>query len=138
MGRDNDAHSDRRRRAAAGHAHRREPGRARPRSGRFGRHGPRGPGGGRSTVASAATVEQALEAIDSEAIDLALLDFTLADEADAVPVAERLRDRGIPFGYLTGHRSLPLGAGVPKAPLLTKPFTLDQLDGALREMKLAA
>jgi DNA-binding response OmpR family regulator len=93
---------------------------------------------GHEVVASAATVEQALEAIDDRAIDLALLDFTLADEADAVPVAERLRDRGIPFGYLTGHRSLPLGMGVPKAPLITKPFTLDQLDGALREMKLAA
>lgn len=93
---------------------------------------------GHEVVASAATVEQALEALDAGGIDLALLDFTLADEADAIPIAERLRDRGIAFGYLTGHRSLPLGAGVPKAPLLTKPFTLDQLDGALREMKLAA
>ena len=93
---------------------------------------------GHEVVASAATVEQALEAIDAGGIDLALLDFTLADEADAVPVAERLRDRAIPFAYLTGHRSLPVGAGIPKAPLLAKPFTLDQLDGTLREMKLAA
>lgn len=93
---------------------------------------------GHEVVASAATVEQALGAIDAGGVDLALLDFTLADDADAVPVAERLRDRGIAFGYLTGHRSLPIGIGVPKAPMLNKPFTLDQLDGALREMKLAA
>ena len=93
---------------------------------------------GHEVVASAATVEQALAALDGGGIDLALLDFTLADDANAVPVAQRLRDRGIPFAYLTGHRSLPLGAGAPKAPLVTKPFTIDQLGDALREIKLAA
>jgi len=87
---------------------------------------------GHEVAGSAATVDQALATLDAGEVDFALLDFTLADETDASPVAARLRGQAIPFVYLTGHRSLPVGQGIPEAPLLAKPFTLDQLDGALR------
>ena len=93
---------------------------------------------GHEVVASAATVEQGLAELDSVEIDMALLDFTLGDEGDAVPIALRLRDRGLPFAYLTGHRSLPQGQAIPAAPLLMKPFTIDELDATLKGMKLAA
>ena len=93
---------------------------------------------GHEVVGSAATVDQALVTIDGIGLDFALLDFTLADDATSAPVAIRLRNDGIPFVYLTGHRSLPLGGDVPVAPLLTKPFTLDQLDAALRAARLNA
>lgn len=93
---------------------------------------------GHEVVGSAATVDQAMLAMDRLELDFALLDFTLADDATSAPVAGRLRDQGIPFVYLTGHRTLPLGADIPVAPLLTKPFTLDQLDAALRTTRLAA
>lgn len=93
---------------------------------------------GHEVVASAATVGQALAEIDKTKLDFALLDYTLGDEATSVPVANRLRTQGTPFLYLTGHRSLPLGEDAPAAPLLTKPFTLDQLDEALRAVRLAA
>lgn len=93
---------------------------------------------GHEVVASAATVGQALAEIDTVELDIALLDYTLGDEATAVPVANRLRADGTPFIYLTGHRSLPLGGDAPTAPLLTKPFTLDQLDEAMRAVRLAA
>jgi CheY-like chemotaxis protein len=92
---------------------------------------------GHEIVGSAATVDQALATIDTTPLDFALLDFTLADEATSAPVAVRLQADGVPFVYLTGHRSLPLGGEVPVAPLLTKPFTIDQLDKALRT-RLAA
>lgn len=93
---------------------------------------------GHEVVGSAANVDQAMAMIDSVELDFALLDFTLADDATSTPVAIRLRAAGIPFFYLTGHRSLPLGGEVPVAPLLTKPFTLNQLDAALRAVQLAA
>ena len=88
---------------------------------------------GPEVAGSAATVDQAMAALDSAEVDFALLDYTLADETNAGPVAARLRGQAIPFVYLTGHRSLPLGDEIPTAPMLAKPFTLDQLDDALRE-----
>ena len=93
---------------------------------------------GHEVIGCAATVDQAMITLDGIEIDFALLDFTLADDATSIPVAVRLRDGGIPFVYLTGHRSLPQGGEVPVAPLLTKPFTLDQLDAALRAVRLTA
>lgn len=98
---------------------------------------------GHEVVGSAATVDQAMITMDGVTLDgieldFALLDFSLADEATSAPVAIRLRDDGIPFVYLTGHRSLPLARDIPVAPLLTKPFSLDQLDAALRAARLAA
>lgn len=98
---------------------------------------------GHEVIGCAATVDQAMIALDGATIDgmgldFALLDFTLADDATSAPVAMRLCDDGVPFVYLTGHRSLPLGGDVPVAPLLTKPFTLDQLEEALRTVRLAA
>lgn len=93
---------------------------------------------GHDVVGCAASVDQAMLTLDDIELDFALLDFTLADDATSAPVAIRLRDEGVPFVYLTGHRSLPANADVPDAPLLTKPFTLDQLDEALRAVRLAA
>ncbi|MDP3676667.1 MAG: response regulator [Novosphingobium sp.] len=93
---------------------------------------------GHEVAGSVANVDQALATIETAELDFALLDFTLADDATSVPVALRLRAGGIPFAYLTGHRTLPLGGEVPVAPILTKPFTVDQLDGVLRASRLAA
>ena len=93
---------------------------------------------GHEVAGSAANVDQAMATIDAAELDFALLDFSLADEATSAPVAIRLRAGGIPFAYLTGHRSLPLGGEVPVAPILTKPFTIDQLEGVMRASRLAA
>ncbi len=93
---------------------------------------------GHEVVGSASTIDQALATIDAVSLEFALLDFTLGDDATSAPVARRLSADGIPFVYLTGHRSLPLSGDIPVAPLLTKPFTLDQLDEALRAVQLAA
>jgi DNA-binding response OmpR family regulator len=93
---------------------------------------------GYDLAACAATVDQALEAIEAGAIDFALLDFSLGQETTSLPVAERLRALGIPFIFLSGHQSLEGEGDVPQAPLLTKPFSLDQLDAAIRGLDLAA
>ena len=93
---------------------------------------------GHDVVATAATVEQGLAELDAVEIDMALLDFTLGEDSDAVPIALRLYERGVPFAYLTGHRSIPQEHAIPAAPLLMKPFTIDELDATLKGMKLAA
>lgn len=48
------------------------------------------------------TCEEALQRIDSAAFDVALLDMRLA-EGDSLPVAHRLRERGIPFAFAVGY-----------------------------------
>jgi CheY-like chemotaxis protein len=93
---------------------------------------------GHEVAGSAATVDQAIAIIDTASLDFALLDFTLGDDATSAPVAHRLRAEGIPFAYLTGHHSLPPADDAPPAPLLTKPFTVEQLQETLRATRLAA
>ena len=95
---------------------------------------------GHELVGTAATVEQAFERLDGAAQppDFALLDFSLGGDSNSLPVARRLFAAGVPFAYLTGHASLDGEGDVPPAPILAKPFTLDQLDAAIRSFKLAA
>ena len=93
---------------------------------------------GHEVVGSAANVDQAMATIDASELDGALLDYSLGDDATSAAVAIRLYGAGIPFVYLTGHRTLPLGEAIPVAPLLAKPFTLAQLDTALRAFPIAA
>lgn len=93
---------------------------------------------GHELAGSAATVPQALSMLDLEEIDCALLDFSLGHETTSVAVAQRLRSAGKPFYFLTGHLSLDGAPEVPSdAPMLTKPVSLGQLEGALRAMASA-
>lgn len=83
----------------------------------------------------AATVPQALSMLDEEDVDCALLDFSLGHDTTSIPVAQRLHSDGKPFYFLTGHLSLTESPGMPPdAPMLTKPVSLDELEGALRDM----
>jgi DNA-binding response OmpR family regulator len=93
---------------------------------------------GHEVAGAAATVDQALAMLDDSTIELALLDFSLGHQTTSVPVAVRLQESGIPFLYLSGHRTLGEEGAFPPAPLLTKPFSLDQLDAAIRGLPLAA
>jgi DNA-binding response OmpR family regulator len=93
---------------------------------------------GHEVAGTAATVDQALALLDDVEVELALLDFSLGHQTTSVPIAVRLRESGIPFLYLSGHRSLVEEGEIPPAPLLTKPFSLEQLDAAIRGMPLAA
>ena len=53
---------------------------------------------------SAGCVQHALEAIDSDEcpIDVAILDFTLPNGSNCVPIARKLDDRGIPYVIHSG------------------------------------
>jgi DNA-binding NtrC family response regulator len=79
-----------------------------------------------------ATVAAALSCLEGGArCDGAVLDIDLADES-VFPVAQALRERGIPFVFATGHASSP---GVPQnlhhVPCWAKPFPADALAATL-------
>ena len=90
---------------------------------------------GAHVVGPAATVEQAIALIDSQAIDVALLDVFLRDQLSD-PVAEALRQRGVPYVLANGY-SNPPGAELADAPILHKPYRFDQVEAALIAALLA-
>ena len=57
---------------------------------------------GAAEVATSPSVEQALEQIDGGEFHAALLDVNLGGES-VLPVADRLRQRGVPFVFVTGY-----------------------------------
>jgi len=84
---------------------------------------------GAHVVGPAATVEQAIALIASEVIDVALLDVCLRDQRSD-PVAETLRQRGVPYVLATGYNN-PHGAELASAPTLRKPYQFEQVEAAL-------
>jgi DNA-binding NtrC family response regulator len=81
---------------------------------------------GAKVIGPAASVSQALEAIDGNQIDCALLDMKLGDEpADAVAVA--LGQRAIPTVLMTGYGDGNLPPGFETYPRLEKPYAQDEL-----------
>ena len=90
---------------------------------------------GHEMVEVAATVAQAEAILDDHPIDAAFLDFSLADDATSIPVAERLRREGKPFYYVSGYDSIAPDGQAPQAPLLSKPFSMSALKDALTAMQ---
>lgn len=70
----------------------------------------------------AATVQSALDMIDRDPPDLAVLDVNLAD-GDSLAVAERLQAAGIPFVFATGYGAdLGLPDSFSDTPVAGKPY----------------
>ena len=76
---------------------------------------------------------QALDAANSEACDVAVLDVNLAGER-VYPVADILAQRNVPFVFVTGYGVLP--GEYANRPRLCKPFKmadlLDTLSGIVK------
>jgi CheY-like chemotaxis protein len=81
-------------------------------------------------VASAARVAEALKAIETTDIDAAVLDVNVAGEK-VFPVAERLRERAIPFVFATGYGAEGVREDLRVHPVIPKPFPQSQLQKAL-------
>ena len=87
-----------------------------------------------SVVAIVPTVERAIEALNGDAVDIAVLDINLHG-ASVVPVAEHLRAQGIPFVFLTGYGDgelLPLH--LRDQPRLDKPVDAERLVRAMLDL----
>jgi CheY-like chemotaxis protein len=89
---------------------------------------------GCEVVAIASRLPDALHKAQQVAMDVAVLDINLAGEM-SYPVAELLRTRDIPFLFCTGYGMAGLPPALRDAPLLEKPYRMDQLDQALRQAR---
>ncbi len=86
-----------------------------------------------ASVAVSGNVGSALDAIDQNAPEFAIVDYNLGDESSE-PVATRLRERGVPFVLATGYAELgdqlvELGA----QSLLRKPYGRSEIEELLRQ-----
>lgn len=81
---------------------------------------------GCEVLASVAQLATALEIAHVVEVDLAILDVNLAGER-VFPVAEILRDRGIPFLFSTGYGVSGLPSEFARCPVLHKPFSQSDL-----------
>ena len=86
---------------------------------------------GGDVCGTAATVREAMRAIEEERPDGVLLDINLAGES-AFPIAEELMRRGIPFIFMTGYDELP--ADFARKPFLTKPFDYAEVRTRMRSV----
>ncbi len=82
--------------------------------------------GGYEVVGPAATLEKALELIDSEEIHAGLLDINL-DGVLSYPAAEALMRKGIAYAFLSGHSSAELRADFRDQRLISKPISAIEL-----------
>jgi len=81
---------------------------------------------GCTVVHTASTLAAALEAVEREEFDIALLDINL-NGTESLPVADRLREAGRPFVFTTGY-----GAEAARgAPVVVKPYKLRDLEMAI-------
>ena len=83
---------------------------------------------GCAVVGPAGNVAQALELVEHEPIDLALLDVNLGGGERSYAVAEALAVREIPFLFVTGYGDKGVDRRYRRAPVLQKPFDPDQLE----------
>lgn len=81
---------------------------------------------GCEAVTSAATVDQALACVKSQAFDVAVLDINL-DGNKSYPVADALAALGTPFLFSTGYGDHSSGEGYRDQPMLHKPLQTREL-----------
>lgn len=85
-------------------------------------------GFGVDVVGPAASVDEALRLLETSdpALDGAILDVNLGVER-VFPVAQALRDKAVPFLFLTGYESAAIPEDYRAAPKLDKPVHKTQL-----------
>jgi CheY-like chemotaxis protein len=81
----------------------------------------------------ATRVEKALQLLQERTFAGAILDVNLAGEP-VYPVAAVLRERQIPFLFLTGYGEDAIHNDFDKMPIVKKPFTLEQIQSVIRQL----
>ena len=81
---------------------------------------------GCEVIGPAARLSTALDTVNREAVDLAILDVNVAGEP-IYPVAEALVERSVPFVFSTGYGSAGIKDAYRDRPVLQKPFAQHDL-----------
>jgi len=85
---------------------------------------------GHQVVGPANRIDEALDLAHAGEIDFAVLDINLAGTR-SFPVADILRERGIPFVFATGYGTDGLVDGYGDQPTLQKPYESGDLEQAI-------
>ena len=85
---------------------------------------------GHEVVGPAHDLNEGLALAQTAAFDCAILDISLNGRS-SMPIADTLRQRGLPFMFASGYPPDPEDAGFRGVPLLQKPFNLKQVEDAL-------
>jgi CheY-like chemotaxis protein len=91
---------------------------------------------GCAIVGIAQTVARGVALAREATIELAVLDVNVAGEK-VTPVADILRERGVPFVFSTGYGAAGLPPEWESHPVVAKPFAIEDLARALREASAA-
>jgi CheY-like chemotaxis protein len=78
-------------------------------------------------------VSRAVALIDTGRPEAAILDLSLSGD-DSYPVADALRQRGIPFAFATGRDRSAIDARHAGVPVLGKPYELKNLAATLADL----
>lgn len=89
------------------------------------------------SVTNVSGVAEALTALEEGRPDVAVLDVNL-DGEEVYPVAERLKEHGIPFVFTTGYGRDGLKPEWAETPVVSKPFRADMLAKALLSVLASA
>ena len=81
---------------------------------------------GADEVVWARNISEAETAIDAGGLHAAILDLRLGSDS-SLPLARRLAELGVPFGFTTGFQDSGLPPDLKDRPFVTKPFSQDQL-----------
>jgi len=88
---------------------------------------------GYQVVAQATAVLQGLHNIETVPCDFAIIDLYLKGES-ALPILDKLRDLDIPFLVATGAYVEDIPAQHLRAPRLSKPYDLRELQQAIQKL----
>jgi CheY-like chemotaxis protein len=92
---------------------------------------------GYAVAAAVGTITEARELATNGDFSAAILDVNL-DGEEIFPVADILKERGLPFVFVTGYGERSLPEPYRDRPALQKPFQADQLGAALGGLLAAA
>ncbi|MFZ3584666.1 response regulator [Loktanella sp. DJP18] len=82
---------------------------------------------GHEVVGQATRIDKAMELARESDIDFAVLDINLVGK-QSFPVADILRERGIPFAFASGNGPEGLVDGYRHFPALQKPYAQEDLE----------
>lgn len=84
-------------------------------------------------VVHAGSLPDAMEAVEREHFDAAILDINIAGR-DVFPVASRLRELHTPFVFASAHDAGRIGSEFSQEQLISKPYTIGQVQQSLDRM----
>ncbi len=91
---------------------------------------------GCSSITVAGNLEMALKLVATRTFDLATVDVNLNGQR-SYPVANALKEAGVPFAFSTGYGEHGLGEGYAGHLVLNKPYNCEQLVEVLTKLLAA-